>query len=102
MFSSYQLEALRGQYESQLESLRSELGTIKGPTQDDEPDSSGGASTRQKQYKEAQEKLSEGLAEGQREQLESLVADMDRNYQQQIAQIQEKHVVCPLFLRVLN
>ena len=86
---------MRGQYESQLEGLRSELGTIRGSLRDDEPDR-GGDSTLQKQYKEAQEKLSKGLAREQKEQLESLLTDMDRNYQQQIAQIQQKHVVCLL------
>ena len=84
---------MRGQYESQLEGLRAELSNIRGPTQGEVPDR-GGDTTEQRQYRDALEKLGEGLAKEEREQLESLVAEMDKDHQQEIAQIQEKHVVC--------
>lgn len=89
----FQLEVLRGQYENQLEGLRSELGNIRQPPRDDSS-GGGGRRTLQEKLKEAQAKLSKGLAREEKEQLESLMTDMDNNYQEQITQIREKHVVC--------
>ena len=40
-----------------------------------------------------QEKLSQGLAGEQKRQLETLMSDMDKNYQEKVTEMHEKHVV---------
>ena len=40
-----------------------------------------------------QEKLSQGLAGEQKKQLETLMSDMDKNYQEKVTEMHEKHVV---------
>ncbi|XP_052799079.1 A-kinase anchor protein 9-like isoform X12 [Mya arenaria] len=89
------LETLKGQYDTQLEGLKSEIERSRERRRSREDDGTGGSGETLSDTHEPLQKIQElgaGLPNDKKDQLESLVKDMDQQYQAQLEDMHRQHV----------